>query len=129
VVLSDGAAVLNAADPRVAGLARLCDGSVILYALDGRTPGIDAQRAAGGRTVFLRDGACVLAEGGSETLLPHLQPLAASAPAPEALLAAVAAAWAMGIDPELIAAGVQTFGPATVRSTVQRAPIEDRKND
>ncbi|HRH89118.1 MAG TPA: hypothetical protein PLO41_19895, partial [Rubrivivax sp.] len=60
---------------------------------------------------------------------PHLQPLAAAAPAPEALLAAVAAAWAMGIDPELIAAGVQTFAPAAVRSAVPRAPIDDRKND
>ena len=129
VVLSDGAAVLNAADARVAGLAALCDGSVILYALDERTPAIAEQLAGGGRAVFLREAGCVLAEGGSQTLLPHLQPLAAAAPAPEALLAAVAAAWAMGIDPELIAAGVQTFAPAAVRSAVPRAPIDDRKND
>jgi cyanophycin synthetase len=129
VVLSDGAAVLNATDPRVAGLAALCDGGVVLYALDERTPAIAEQRSGGGRAVFLREGGCVLAEGGSETLLSHLQPLAAAAPAPEALLAAVAAAWAMGIDPELIAAGVQTFAPAAVRSSVQRAPVEDRKND
>lgn len=129
VVLSDGVAVLNAGDSRVAGLARLCDGSVIFYALDERTPAIAGHVAGGGRAVFLREAGCVLAEGSSHTLLPHLQPLAAAAPAPEALLAAVAAAWAMGIDPELIAAGVQTFGPAAVRSSVQRAPIEDRKND
>ncbi|MDO9395167.1 MAG: hypothetical protein Q7T71_01335, partial [Herbiconiux sp.] len=32
VVLSEGTAVLNATDPRVAGLAPLCDGAVILYA-------------------------------------------------------------------------------------------------
>ncbi|MBP6627768.1 MAG: hypothetical protein KA187_10200, partial [Arenimonas sp.] len=60
-------------------------------------------------------------------------PLAASAEAlpGEALLAAVAAAWAMGIEPDLISAGVQTFGPAPVagRGATPRVPLEDRKND
>ena len=131
VVLSDGAAVLNADDARVAGLARLCDGGVVLYARDEHAPAVAEQRAAGGRAVFLREAGCVLAEGGSETLLTRLEPLAAPAQvlAPEALLAAVAAAWAMGVEPDLIAAGVQTFAPAAVRSAVPRAPIDDRKND
>jgi len=140
VVLSDGTAVLNAADARVAGLARLCDGGVILYACDEHAPAIAEQRAAGGRAVFLREAGCVLAEGGSETLLTRLEPLAAPAQvlAPEALLAAVAAAWAMGIDADLIAAGVQTFGPVPAAVTLPaapaapsapRSPSEDRKND
>ena len=38
VVLPEGTAVLNAADPRVAGLAPLCDGAVILYAADAAAP-------------------------------------------------------------------------------------------
>lgn len=58
--------------------------------------------------------------------------------APEALLAAVAAAWAMGVEPDLIAAGVQTFGPVPAAVTLPtvptapsapRSPSEDRKND
>lgn len=132
VVLSDGVAVLNAADERITGLADLCDGSVILYALDEQL--ITAQRATGGRAVFLRDHRCVLTEGSSETLLPRLNPFAAhaeppSAPAAEALLAAVAAAWAMGITPDLITAGIQTFEPALLptRPTELRVAIEDRK--
>jgi cyanophycin synthetase len=134
VVLSDGVAVLNAADERVAGLAELCDGGVILYALDEALPAIAEQLAGGGRAVFLRDHRCVLAEGGNEIELPRLNPFAAhaeppSAPAAEALLAAVAAGWALGITADLITAGIQTFEPALVpaRPAGLRAPLEDRK--
>ncbi|MGV2481830.1 UNVERIFIED_CONTAM: cyanophycin synthetase, partial [Salmonella enterica subsp. enterica serovar Weltevreden] len=45
VVLDHGAAVLNAADAQVADLAPLCDGSVVLYALDGTLPVVAAHRA------------------------------------------------------------------------------------
>lgn len=131
VVLADGAAVLNADDARVAGLARLSDGGVLLYALDERAPPLEAHRAAGGRAVFLRGDDCVLAEGSSETVLARPAPLAARAEPlpPEALLPAVAAAWAMGIVADLITAGVQTFGPApaSARSAVAHALIDDRK--
>ncbi len=134
VVLSDGVAVLNAADDRIAGLAELCDGSVILYALDESLAAIAAQVAAGGRAVVRRDHRCVLAEGSNETVLPRLNPFAAhteppSEAAAEALLAAVAAAWALGISADLITAGIQTFEPALVptRPTELRAPLEDRK--
>ena len=138
VVLPDGVAVLNAADARVASLAGLCDGSALLYAADGRCPELVRHRAAGGRVVFARDGGCVLAEGGSETLLQRLQPLAAEVDplAPATLLAAVAAAWALGIDADLIAAGVQTFGPAVPLNLLnpgggatRRAATDDREND
>lgn len=131
VVLSDGVAVLNAEDERIADLARLCDGSVILYALDGSTAPIDAHRVTGGRAVYLGRHGCVLADGSRETVLPDLQPLAARAePLPaEALLAAVAAAWALGIDADLITAGVQTFGPApgTARMDTPQGTATDRE--
>ena len=38
VVLPDGAAVLNADDPQVADMARLCDGEVIFFGADRDTP-------------------------------------------------------------------------------------------
>ena len=53
VVLADGTAVLNAADQRIADLARLCDGDVTLYAADGTLPVMVSHRAEGGRTVVL----------------------------------------------------------------------------
>ena len=118
VVLPDGFAVLNAGDAAVASLAPLCDGQVILYAAHAdQEPGaaerLRIHRAAGGRAVFLRQGRVVLATGSQEQLLPDLgqQRRRAAGPGlpPETLLAAVAAAWALDISPDLVAAGLETF--------------------
>jgi cyanophycin synthetase len=118
VVLADGVAVLNATDPRVAALGPLCDGEVILYAQDPALPVLAAHRgqgARGGRAVFLRGDRVVLATGSAETRLASLERLArwhgASSAATDApvLLAAVATAWALGIPPDLIIAGIETF--------------------
>lgn len=110
VVLPDGCAVLNAADPQVVELDELCDGEVIFYGMDVESQVIAAHCASGGRAVFLRDKNIVLADGGEElVLLPltSLKPTKASQP--KSVLAAVAAAWALGIAPELISAGLLTF--------------------
>ena len=66
VVLSEGMAVLHAADPAVAELASLCDGTVLFYALDPDLPVIAEHRARGGRAVFLRDNQVVIAGGTHE---------------------------------------------------------------
>jgi cyanophycin synthetase len=118
IVLDQGCAVLHAADERIAGLAGLCDGEVLLYARDGRLPAIEAQRSTGKRAVFARGDAVVLARGSEETVLDGLARLAAHAGAfsPEPLLAAVAVAWAMALSPDLIAAGLETFEPDPERS-------------
>lgn len=116
VVLADGFAVLNAADPRIAEMAELCDGSAILYALDATVPGLLAHRDAGQRTVSVnKQGQVVLGQGHLETPCARLQPFLRRHPQQdpqalsEAVVAAVATAWAMGISPELIDAGLETF--------------------
>jgi len=117
VVLSDGVGVLNAADHRIAEMAELCDGAVLMYAVDGPQglpPALTAHLAQGGRAAVLRQGRVHLLSTAGE--LPGLdlagllarRGLADEATA-EALLAATAAAWAFGISPELIAAGIETF--------------------
>ncbi|ACB36293.1 cyanophycin synthetase [Leptothrix cholodnii SP-6] len=113
VVLSDGVGVLNAADERIAELASLCDGEVLLYADDGQNAALREHRGAGGRAVFLRDRRLVLATGTSETLGPplHSGRRRGAALSAGVLLAAVATAWGLGIAPELIAAGIETFDP------------------
>ena len=118
VVLSDGVGVLNGNDERVAEMAGLCDGEVLFYACEG-ADGLPAcvadhlsqgGRAAvmAGQRVSLRSGA---SEQGAIELGQILQRRGQSAgPARlQALLAAVATAWAFGISPELIAAGIETF--------------------
>ena len=71
---------------------------------------IAEHRAGGHRAVFPRDGAIVLAEGDDETVLLAMSALKpATAAFPGAVLAAVAATWALGLEPGLIAAGLRNF--------------------
>lgn len=110
VVLPDGVAVLNGADPAVVELAELCDGKVIFYGASSGLEALARHREAGERVVYLHDDNVVLATGTEETtLLPLSAFKPARAVAPESVLAAVAAAWALGITPELISAGLRTF--------------------
>jgi len=110
VVLPTGTAVLNAADAQSLELAELCDGKVIFYGLSADHPTLVQQRGAGERAVFLRDGTIVLAHGSNEISLLSLSSLKPTKAAqPEMVMAAVAAAWALNIPPELIGAGLRTF--------------------
>jgi cyanophycin synthetase len=113
VVLSDGAAVLNAADARVAALAELCDGAVLFYAQDEANAVLQAHRAGGGRVAFVRNGHIVLAEGSEEMPLLGIEKVKpATAAQPDALLAAALAGWALDVPTDLICAGLRTFDPA-----------------
>jgi cyanophycin synthetase len=73
---------------------------------------------AGGRAVLLRDGQAVLQAPTGEVQGAHVADLQARFAAAglqveaPAVLAAVGAAWALGISPELIIAGLDTFVPA-----------------
>lgn len=107
VVLASGAAVLNADDPEVAGLAELCDGEVVLYALSAESDAIRAHLAAQGRAVYLSEGQVVLADAGRQISLAAR--VAHPANRVSAELAAVAAAWALGISPDLIGSAIESF--------------------
>ncbi len=114
VVLAEGTAVLNAADPRVAGLAPLCDGAVILYSADPQAPALSTHQSTGDKAVLVRQDRVVLANGSSESFLPGLGRLTVwrathIGVSLESLLASVAAAWALGIPLNLIGAGVEAF--------------------
>ena len=111
VVMGEGVAVLNAEDDRIAAMAELCDGEVILYAKSEQQAALQRHLSSEGRAVFLRAGSVVLAGGGGEIHGPPItRGRIADVPA-GTVLAAVAAAWALGIAPELIAAGIETFEP------------------
>jgi cyanophycin synthetase len=120
VVLSEGVGVLNAAHPQLVEMAELCDGEVILYDADHASPVLAAHRAKGGRTVAVEGHHLVLAHNGQMAVrCADLDSAAArrlvaageSGAGVSWLLAAVSAAWALGISPELISAGIETFDP------------------
>lgn len=113
-VLPDGVAVLNAAHAAIVSMASLCDGEVIFYAMDPTLAAIGEHLDKGGRAVFLRQGHVVLAAGASEVFLPGLDKLAIwqdhhALTAEDSLLAAIGAAWALGIPLNLIGAGIEAF--------------------
>jgi cyanophycin synthetase len=113
VVLPDGTAVLNAADPRVMALAPLCDGEVMLFGASADIAALAQHRKNGGRAVFLEGARLVLATGMRQSAIATLGPDILQALPPtsqlEAILAATAAAWALGMPAEVIRAGIENL--------------------
>ncbi|WP_097067793.1 cyanophycin synthetase [Nitrosovibrio sp. Nv4] len=123
VVLPAGAAVLNAREAMLVEMAALCNGEIIYFSLDPDLPVIKEHclrgtaginGAKGKRAVMVRDGEILLVSGSSELPLSKLTdvPLTGGGHAIHAVenvLAAVGAAWALGIEPTLIRAGIENF--------------------
>ena len=114
VVLRDGAAVLNAADPLVAKMADLCDGQVIFYSADPRAEVLAHHQSQGGRVVFVRDERVTFATGTTEVPLVGLKALPLDRSGEEGcdiecVLAAAATAWALGVPADLIQTGLETL--------------------
>jgi cyanophycin synthetase len=116
VVPPHGFAVLNAADPLVAGMAKHCKGGVIYFAYSPDNEVIRQHRATGGQAVFVKRDYVVLAEGEVEI------PLVALAHVPvthggrirfqiENVLAAAAAASALGVPRDAIRTALESFSP------------------
>jgi cyanophycin synthetase len=107
--------VLNADDPLVAAMAEKCPGNVAFVSTRPDREVVARHRASGGRAVLARDGQIVLAEGAAETILTSLDlvPLTHGGRIGfqvENTLAAVAAAWCLGLPLDLLRGGVETFG-------------------
>lgn len=97
-----GAGVLKADDPLVADMAQHCKGSVTFFSRAAGDPVIAAHRAGGGKAVFVRDGVLTLADGEREISLIAVARVALTHHGRvgfqvENVLAATAAAWALGL--------------------------------
>jgi cyanophycin synthetase len=112
-VAPTGYAVLNAADPIVAAMAPTCPGNVIFFAADRHHPLMATHRAQGKRTVYVDGNAIVAAEGAwrERVSLQHV-PLTRGGSITfqvENVMAAIAAAWAVGIQWETLKSGLASF--------------------
>jgi len=112
-VAPHGTAVLNAADPMVAPMADSCPGSVIYFACDKNNPTLMTHRAQGRRAVYVDEGAIVLAEGDVEyryalSGIPLVRGGVIGFQV-ENTMAALAAAWALGLGEGAMRAGLASF--------------------
>ncbi len=112
-VAPNGAAVLNAADPIVARMADACPGAVIFFTSDPHHPVMSTHRARGQRVVHVDGDVIVAAEGSFEQRIALAQiPLTwngAISFQVENAMAATAAAWALGLDWDVIRTGLSSF--------------------
>ena len=112
-VATDGYAVLNAADPIVAGMSATCPGNVIYFAADRNHPLMATHRAQGKRTVYVDGDAIVVSEGSWRERLPLRDiPITRNGTIGfqvENAMAAVAAVWGVGLHWETIRRGLASF--------------------
>jgi cyanophycin synthetase len=121
-IVRGGTVVLNADDPRSAGLAQRAavrerNPVIRFFSLSDASPVIMAHRISGGIACLLRDGQLIEARGGEETVLLHADELPGSfgGAATHLLanaLAAAAACRALGVSVKDIRRGFATFTPA-----------------
>lgn len=108
-----GTAVLNAADPYVAGMAAHCPGHVIFFARDPEHPVIVRHRAKRKRVIYMDADAIVAAEGATERRIPFSSiPVTQNGTIAfqvENAMAAIGAGWALELDWQIIQAGLSNF--------------------
>ena len=113
-VSAEGTAVLNAADPLVARMARYCTGNVTFFAGQSAAhPVMAKHRAQGHRVIYRDNGEIIAAQGTAMFRLPLKDiPLTDNGQIAfqvENVMAAVGAAWALGIPWDAIIAGLASF--------------------
>ena len=112
-VAPGGMAVLNAADPMVAKMAKVCPAEVTYFAKDINHPIMAKHRAQGKRVVFVDGKKIVAVEGKKEFHIDLKQvPITANGTIGfqvENVLGVVGAAWGLNINWDVIAEGLSSF--------------------
>ena len=112
-VAAGGYAVLNAGDPSVAAMASSCPGKVIFFTADRSHPVMATHRAQGKRVVFV-DGPMLVAAEGARVERIALNSIALTRGGTigfqvDNAMAAVAAAWAVGVNWDALRSGLASF--------------------
>ncbi len=112
-IAAHGVAVLNAADPIVAGMARHCTGSVTFFAADRNHPVMTTHLLQGSRGIYVEDACLVAVQGDVQHKLALSEvPITRDGTIGfqvENVMAAVAAVWGLGLEWEVIATGLASF--------------------
>jgi cyanophycin synthetase len=112
-VSKHGMAVLNAADPNVASMAKKTKGAVTFFAQDRHHPVMATHRAQGHAVVYVEEGNLVAAKGDFKHHIPLSKiPVTLGGAIGfqvENVMASVAAAWALKLEWTTIEAGLASF--------------------
>lgn len=112
-VADNGYAVLNAADPIVAGMAVNCPSEIIFFAVDQFNPVLAAHKAKGKRVLYIEAGNLIAAEGKFREEIPLSEiPITRNGLIGfqvENVLAAVAGAWGVNTVWTSIRRGLKSF--------------------
>jgi cyanophycin synthetase len=112
-VAPEGYGVLNATDPHCVRMGQVCSGRVIFFAADGGHPVLGTHRAQGHRSIWVEGGCIVAADGEQRHSLaldqvPFTQGGRIGFQVENAM-AAVGAAWGMGVPWDTIRQGLASF--------------------
>jgi len=112
-VAPDGMAVLNAEDPLCVAMAERCPGAITFFGHDPEHPVLATHLAQGRRAVFCRDGAIIAAQRAREWRvalddIPLTRGGTIGFQVANAM-AAIGAAWALGLEWETIRRGLRGF--------------------
>jgi cyanophycin synthetase len=112
-VAPGGHAVLNATDPIVASMAATCPGQVCFFAANRQHPVMATHRARGQRVIYVEGDAIVAAQGSWRERLPLAEiPLTRGGIIGfqvENAMAAIGAAWGVGLDWDAVRRGLASF--------------------
>jgi len=112
-VANNGTAVLNANDPIVASMANTCTGKITFFAANRNQAIMATHRAQGHRTVYIEGNQLVAHQDKFKHHIPLAQiPITHNGSIAfqvENVMAAVAAAWGVGISWQAIEAGLLSF--------------------
>jgi cyanophycin synthetase len=113
-VSRNGKAVLNAEDPRVAGMASATDAEIVYFGRSATHPVMAAHLMDGGMSVFVHQDSIILAKGQEWYELVELSRVPFTMGGKIGFqvlnaLAGVAATWAAGLNPAIIERGLVSF--------------------
>jgi cyanophycin synthetase len=115
-VRPDGFLVLNADDQAVLSAAAETEASVTLFALHPDNPTLRRHQEEGGSAVWLEDDQLIVSHDGHQQAIADVSTATFTLEGSltfqlQNLLCASALAWHMGVDPDSIASGINTFQP------------------
>ena len=116
-VAAQGFSVLNATDPHCVRMAAVSPGKVVFFAADGAHPVLATHRAQGFRSIWVEGGELVaVREGERHTVALDQVPITLGGKVGfqiDNVMAAVGAAWALGLDWSVIRRALASFDSDT----------------